>query len=294
MLSTFFYLLEEALKNLKENLFTASLASLVIGVSLSIFALFTVFFVNLDSRVEKWAERTHLIAYLEEPPTEEAAWIKKRIERIAGVKEARYVSKEEAFEAIKEELREYSSLLEGVGGGSLPASFEITLSLEHVNAGGLGSVMEKLEEIESVERMESGGQWAERFSSLLGFTKVIAFFAGIFLLAATVFIVSNTIRLAIYARREEIEVMEYLGATEGFVKLPFFIESGITGAAGGVISFAIVSVVRYAIELHVPPYLAFVVSSPVKPAVFAALLILAGVFTATIGCLASATRILKT
>ncbi|MBI5902278.1 MAG: FtsX-like permease family protein, partial [Deltaproteobacteria bacterium] len=145
-----------------------------------------------------------------------------------------------------------------------------------------------------VDEVQYSREWVEKFASLIRFMELAALVIGVFLAAATVFIVSNTVRLAVYARREEIEIMRLIGASDTYVKVPFFMEGVMQGVVGGLISFAVLAVGRYLILDNVPQYFRFALDVPFPaPAVFS-VLALSGVLMGVAGSLVTVGRFLKT
>ncbi|MDO8426893.1 MAG: hypothetical protein Q7T24_05205, partial [Deltaproteobacteria bacterium] len=120
-----------------------------------------------------------------------------------------------------------------------------------------------------------------------------ALIIGVFLAAATIFIISNTIRLTVYARKDEIEIMRLVGASTLFVKVPFFIEGALQGLLGGVLALVVLGAGRYLLLSNIPPYFSFVADVPFPAYVVFGLLVVAGVIMGVAGSLISMGRFLK-
>jgi cell division transport system permease protein len=288
------YMLGDAMRSLRANLLTALLSSVTVGFALAILAIFAVVIINLNGVVEIWGDRTHIVAYVKRgAEREDPGILRGTLTGLPGVKSAEYVSGARAFELLKEELEGQGGILEGIGSNSLPASFEIRMDGSHMTPEGVREAVEAVRALGWVEDVQYGADWVERFSSLLGFLEISALVVGVFLAAATLFIISNTIRLTVYARREEIEIMRYLGADDIFIKVPFFVEGMVEGFTGGLLALAMLLGGRYALEGSIPPYLGFVVDPPVEAAVFLVVLVAAGVSMGAVGSLVSLGRFLK-
>ncbi|MBI5599679.1 MAG: ABC transporter permease [Deltaproteobacteria bacterium] len=309
-----YYALTDALGNLRDNLVTSLLSALTVAFSLAIFTVFLVVFVNLNNIAATWGERTHVVAYVKEGiktgPSGTAGWpsgtaggppgaanwteaLKKTVEATPGVKDVTFISKEGALAALRAELKGHEGVLEGVAPDILPASFEIILDPSYVNPDGVRSVVERLRAIDGIFAVEYGAEWVERFSSFMRFMEIFTFVIGAFLAAATLFIISNTIRLTVYARRHEIEVMRYLGASGAFIKVPFLVEGMASGVMGGALSLGILFLGRYAAGRHIPQYFIFIIENPFPLWKLSGGLMMAGLLLGGAGSLVSLGRFLK-
>lgn len=287
------YFIKDALKSIRGNLATAVLTSFTLAFSLSIFTLFLLVFVNLNAALDSLGERTHIIAYVKDSSVPAVESVRREILSVPGVKAARYVSKEMALKELKEGLRAEERILEGIDSNPLPASFEITVTGTYRDPVLLRTVVENLKARQWAEEVEWGSEWARKFSSFLRFTEAAAFVVGAFLASATLFIITNTIRLTVYARRDEIEVLRLIGASEWFIRAPFFIEGVIEGFFGGAFALLIVAIVYALMLSSVPSYLLFVAEVPAPASIISAFVIASGVVMGALGSLVSMARFLK-
>jgi cell division transport system permease protein len=162
-------------------------------------------------------------------------------EKIHGwqeVQEVNYRSKDEALRILEEKMPDRKELLRGLPRNPLPASFEIRLKGEYRNSEGVQGLVKKLQGMPGVEDLQYGSEWLERFSAFMVLLKILGWTLGGLLLLATIFVISNTIRLNIFARREEIEIMRSVGATGMFIRAPFYIEGILQGLLGAVLALA--------------------------------------------------------
>ena len=294
--ATIYYTLGDTVRSIRANFMTAVLSSVTVGFALAIFALFAIALVNLDAVISKWGERTHVVVYTDRGSVEKAGPgpLRDALGGIAGVEDVRYVSSEEALELLKVELEGHGGLLEGIGADPLPASFEITLGEGYRTRAGLQGVVNKLQAMVWVEDVQYGLDWVEKLTGLLSFIKLAALLIGSFLAAAVLFIISNTIRLAVFVRGEEVEIMRYLGATDAFIKVPFFLEGVVQGVAGGALALVVVKAGTYVLAAGVPPYMSFVVEIPFSDWALLAVLMTTGAVLGAAGSLLSLGRFLKT
>jgi cell division transport system permease protein len=154
------------------------------------------------------------------------------IGRFEEVQEVGYRSKDEALKALEERLQGRQGLLRGLPRNPLPASLEIQLKPGYQNSLGAQRVVEKLRGVPEVEDWQFGSEWVEGFSAFVVLLQNLGLGLGGLLLLATIFVISNTIRLNIFARREEIEIMHSVGATGLFIRTPFYIEGVLQGILG--------------------------------------------------------------
>jgi cell division transport system permease protein len=288
------YTLTDALRSIRANLTTAILCSLTVGFALAIFSVFLIVFINLNVVLETWGDRTHIVVYIKEGAEKGGvAHLKAKVAKVPGVKSVQYVSRNEALKLLREELKGQEGILKGIGSNPLPSSFEIKVTETHRNPQGVKATVGRLKRMDWVEDVQYGAEWVEKFSGFLKFVELSALVVGVFLAAATLFIISNTIRLTVYARKEEIEVMRSLGATDMFIKVPFFIEGMVQGLVGGGLALGMLFLGRYVLTLKIPPYLGFVVANPVSAPALLTILAMAGVGIGMAGSLLSLGRFLK-
>ena len=132
-----------------------------------------------------------------------------------------------------------ASLLEGLDENPLPASLEITLTPESRSSEGLAMLVADLDGVRGIDELGYGTEWVEGYARAVALIRGIGIGIGVVLALATQLIVSNTIRLAVYARRDEIEILRLVGAGRSFVSIPFMVEGFVQGSLGGLIAVAL-------------------------------------------------------
>lgn len=233
------YFFSKALESIRQNPFVNVIAIGVIAISFLIFSTFLVLFNNLNSLLALWEEEVQIEVFLDDKLDEkEIEYVKKRIASIDSVKEITFVSKEEALSIFKESMAGMTSIIDDLNSNPLPASFKVMLNENSRGSDIVKLTAKNLSPIEGVNDVVYGQEWIERFSTTLAILRLTGLIIGAFLLMATIFIVSNTIKLTVYARKEELEITRLLGATDSFIRLPFFIEGILQGLAGSAISLA--------------------------------------------------------
>ena len=231
------YFISRALTNVRQNIFVNVVTVSTITLALLIVSLFLLVFVNLENAAESWSERVQVTVYFEHELTaQEQAALRGRIMAIPGAARIGYVSRDEALKRFATRLRGQETLLEGVRSDILPASFEISLKRANRDTQGVEAFVASLKRTPGITEVQYGEEWVRRFNTFLNFMRLVGALLGVFLVIAAVFIVSNTIKLTIYSRRDELEVMTLVGATRFFIKAPFLIEGVMQGAGGAMIA----------------------------------------------------------
>ncbi len=286
------YMLSDAVRSIRANLATTVFTSATLGFSLAILSIFFLVFTNINTALSGWGDRTQLVIYLKDsaPPPEK---LKGDVMAMDGVKSVRYISRKDAFEELRAGMKGHESVLDGVDSSTLPASLEVRLADAYGDPAKAESIAGEMKKRDWAEEVQYSRDWVENFSSFLRFLELGALFIGIFLVLATVFIISNTIRLAVYARKDEIEVLSLVGASDTYIKVPFFIEGVVQGVFGGAFAMCILAIARYVLASNIPPYFDFAVRMPASAPVVFGLLVAAGVVMGVAGTLISMGRFLK-
>lgn len=223
-----------ALRNMRQSPFLCGAAVGTVAVSLTILAFFALVVLNVQKLTAHWSKEVQVVAYLDELPREGQlqGWMAdiRSQPEVAGVT---FVSRQEAFQRFKKRLARDADLLDGLDPEILPASLEISLKEEHRSRQGVAAVVARLEQNRALSDLRYGQDWLERFESFVVLLRLAGAILGGFLLFATLFIVANTIKLTLYARRDELEIMTLVGGTPLFIKMPFLLEGALQGALGG-------------------------------------------------------------
>ena len=231
------FFLSRAITNIRQNVFVNVVTIGTITLALLIVSLFLLIYVNLESAAENWSERVQVTVYFDrELTSQEQTALREKITALSGVSRVSYVTRDEALKRFKSRLRGQETLLDGVRSEVLPTSFEIALKRAHRDTVSVENFVSALKRIPGISEVQYGEEWVRRFNSFLNFMRLLGALLGGFLVVAVVFIVSNTIKLTIYSRRDELEVMALVGATRFFIKAPFLLEGLIQGITGSIFS----------------------------------------------------------
>ncbi|MBW2469853.1 MAG: ABC transporter permease [Deltaproteobacteria bacterium] len=237
MLILFF---KRALEDFRNNRLLNLITLLTISLSILIVSTFILFFINTRDMMNFWKKGLRIMVYVKpEVVPSEMPEVGRQIKSLEGVKDIRFISKEAALRQLKSQMKRQASLFENLDKNPLPDAFETELDVKFQRWEKLEALATQIEALDAVQEVEYGQQWLGRFSQVFNlFTLAGYTMCGIFFMAA-VFIVANTIRLVIYSRRDEIEIMRLVGAAEHFIKVPFYFQGLMQGAAGAIIGLAI-------------------------------------------------------
>lgn len=218
----------------------AALAVVTIGVSLFLAGLFALLLSNMSGLLERFGREVRLTAYVDAGLGAEAERaLLARVSRTKGVERAEWISPDQALERFRSRLGGDPALLEGLEENPLPASIEVELDAAHRDSDGLARVRGALAALPGVGEVSHGHAWVAGYARTISLLRRAALALGAVLGVAALVIVTNTMRLAIYARRDEIEILMLVGATRTFVGIPFLLEGMVQGAAGGLVALAL-------------------------------------------------------
>ncbi len=236
------------------------------------------------------------MAYLyQDVPAEKIPEIQKKISGLYSVEDVRFISKEEAFDVLKQQMKRQSSLLENLKENPLPNAFEIRMIASSQTWEKVENLATLIKSIPQVEEVEYGQRWLARFSYIINLFKLSGYVLGILFSVASVFIVANTVRLVLYSRRDEIEIMRLVGASDRFIKVPFYIEGIILGALGGIVGLIVLFILFVSITSNIDQSItsgAFQIRF--FPYDVMLIILISSMFVGWLGCFLSLKHIIKT
>ena len=208
-----------------------------VAITLFIVGFFIIIVFDIQGVLSSIKNQVEIAVYLKDNVTDELkTYLENEIKGWDEISQVNFVSKDQALEKFKKE-NEGSEILKEIQGNPLPASFELELkSPEKVEQVALRFMDKDGNFIEGVDEVIYGQSYVQKLFSITAIVGTIAFLIIVVLLLAAIVLIFNTIRLAIHARRKEIEVMKLVGATNWFVRLPFLFEGFFEGFIGSVIS----------------------------------------------------------
>jgi len=244
-----FLLIRTALRGLQSSAMTSLAAVVTIAVTLVLAGSFALLVGNMRGMLERFGEDLQVTAYLESGLSlDEARLIAARVATVEGVHQVSLVTPEEAMSRFRQTAGA-AALLEGLDSNPLPASLEITLLPEHRTEQGVGVVEQALEGLPGISELAKGQEWVEGYTRATALLRFVATGLGAVLAISAMMIVANTIRLALYSRDDELEILSLVGASRTFIRVPFLLEGTIQGIAGGLLAVLLLYV---AFELFAP------------------------------------------
>lgn len=235
---SFGYLIKEGFKNLWRNRMM-SLASIgSVTATLIILGMIFVMILNINNFAE-WAKDQFdtIKVYLNDDVTDERIKdIKKEINQIIGINDIKFESKEDALEIMKQRWGKHGYLLEGLETNPLPNSYIVYLE----NIEDSEKIVKQLQSISGVEEVKFYKDVIDKLVSITNLVKIIGLTIIVILIAISIFIIGNTIKLTVFARKREINIMKYVGATNWFIRWPFFIEGTVLGLIGAGLGILII------------------------------------------------------
>lgn len=236
----FSYLLREALTNVLTNRTTTLVAVATTAFTFACVGVFLLLYVNLKAMAASLERDIQVLVYLEDGLGPGAtALLEQQLKSDRAVASLSYISKDQALAEFQKQFPADSHLLQGLGQNPLPASYVVTLAPAFRTSDGIKRWAERTRTISGVEQVQYSQDWIDTLGNLVRYIEVAAVIVGVILSAACVTIIANTIRLALYARREEIEILGMIGATKAFIRIPYVLEGAALGFAGSALSLVI-------------------------------------------------------
>ncbi|MCA9554562.1 MAG: permease-like cell division protein FtsX [Myxococcales bacterium] len=252
MLPKLRYVFMQAVSVSLRSLGVTAVAVATIAAALTVLAAFGVVVATLADVAERMGQEVEISAYLKRGTTPGAGFaLAEAVQAWPEVSGARYTSSEGALEAFRETLGGDASLLDGLPPDVLPASVEIRIAPEAWTRETVEALAARLEARDEVEEVRFGREAIEQVNGFLNFARLAAWVVGAAMCLGTILIVANTIRLTVYARRDEIEIMSLVGATPAFVRAPFVIEGALQGLMGGAVALGLLVLLQEGLRLGI-------------------------------------------
>ena len=229
------YLLGEGIRSIFRHGFMSFAAICVTVACLIIMGSFSLILYNLNMMVRELEQENEILVYVDESLNEaEAKSVGSRINMIDNVNRAEFVSREQALDNFIEN-QDDDSVFDGIDATTLRHRFVVTL----VDNSQMEKTVEAIRPIEGVADISAPYELEEGFRSLEHVLQIVSIAIIAILLVVTLFIISNTIKLAMLDRRDEIAIMKIVGATDAFIRLPFVVEGFVIGLVSAAIAFGL-------------------------------------------------------
>ncbi|WP_321532046.1 permease-like cell division protein FtsX [uncultured Desulfuromonas sp.] len=231
------YFIQRTIFSMKQSPLLCSATIGTVAIALMLLSFFTLIVLNVQNLTKQWSRDIQVVVYLDQVPSQSALeqWLEE-IQTYPEVESVTYVSQHEAFERFRVRLGQNKDLLEGLMPEILPAALEVSLKESARSREGTESLISLLKSNKEFHNFRYGQEWLDRYDAFIFLLQLTGSMAGGFLIFATLFIISNTIKLTIYARRDELEIMGLIGATPFFIKAPFMAEGAFQGTIGAILA----------------------------------------------------------
>lgn len=287
------YFIQEVFHSLRRNNWMTFASIGTVAVSLFVLGVFLILVLNMNRLAGMLESQVQISVYLEDHLTDrEKRQIGYDIESLQGIDSVTYVDRETAKERLKERLGDQKYLLDALSEDNpLPDAFEVTVTTPAVVESAAGAIAA----MQGVEEAKYGQDVIEHLFDITRLMRIFGFVLMGLLGGATLFIISNTIRLTVFARRKEIAIMKYVGATDWFIRWPFLLEGIVLGCIGGFIAAVALRSFYAAMAAKIYSTLAFFPLMPQYPFMnyVTLAILLAGIVIGAIGSVISLKRFLR-
>ncbi len=233
------YFTSKATASVKATPVVQLISVTTIAVSLMVLGVVVTLVLNVDLLADRWGQQVRIVAFLEADATPETLQeVEARVSTWDEVLTVNTRTREQAMMEFRAALGRDESLLDGIDPGLVPASVEVALHEDHRDPEAMGKVATRLRQLEGlgeVDHVDYGQDLVARLHGLRDFLRLGGLVVGVLVALAVVFIISNTVRLGLYARREELEIMQLVGATDRFIRAPFYLEGAFQGMVGALV-----------------------------------------------------------
>ena len=237
-INTINYFIVDALKSIKRNITVSFAAMLTVLVTFFVLGTFTLVGLNFNKTIEDVADKIEIKVYLQDDiKLVNQREVEIKLAEQEGVKAVTYESKDEAFTKLKKDLEGNSGMLEGYSLENNPLASSYIVTLE--DASYAGDVNKAVEDMTGVESITNQQELIEKISNVVDFVQILGVVLFFVFIGVSIFLIMNTIKLAVYSRRREVGIMKFVGATDWFIRWPFVIEGMIIGAVGSLLATAI-------------------------------------------------------
>lgn len=231
-MNRFCYLLKQGVKNIFTHGFMSFASITIIIACLLIMGSFSLLTLNIDAMIDEMQNQNNVLAYIDESLSEsEARALESKILAVDNVATAEFVTREEAMKNFESDYDE--NLFENIDPTVFRHRFVITLD----DLSLMKETQAALRNVKGVASVTAHVDYAEKFISFRNIVSIVSLILIVILIIVSLFIMTNTIKLATFGRREEIAIMKMVGATNAFIRLPFVIEGLVLGAVGGGIAY---------------------------------------------------------
>ncbi|WP_296097469.1 permease-like cell division protein FtsX [Dialister sp.] len=293
MFSSFGYFWKETFHSLFRNKFMAIASVLTVTLSMFILGVFLCAVLNINHMATYLESQVEMTVYLKDGlTTDQVMNVGKKLKAQPELKQISFKNKDQAFADFKKNLGDQQGILDAINGNPLPASY----STSFANPQALKNAAAIVAKYPEVDSVQYGQDIIEQLYKVAQVIRLGGIILIVFLAGAELFIISNTIRLTVFARRREIQIMKYVGATNGFIRWPFIFEGMVIGCIGsGIAAFILWEGYKVVLSELVSAGLVFIPMIPLWPFVgyLTAILLVAGIIIGILGSTISLRKYMK-
>lgn len=292
-LSTSEYFIKEVYTSFKRNIWMTLASIFTVVLSLFILGFFSIVILNLNKMADTLESQVQISVYLKDDLSqEEIDETKETLSKIEGLEDIKFTTREEAMKNFKERLGDQQFLLDALDDTNpLPDSFSLTVT----SPQQVKTIADTVVALDSVESASYSQDIINHLFNLTHLIRLIGVALIILLTGAAIFIISNTIRLTVFARRKEIAIMKYVGATDWFIRWPFLLEGICLGFIGGGLATIFLYIVYNQVTQEIYEAMAFFPLIPQHPFIdyISLAILVAGIIIGALGSTISLKRFLK-
>lgn len=292
-LNTSEYFIKEVYTSFKRNIWMTLASIFTVVLSLFILGFFSIVILNLNKMADTLESQVQISVYLKDDLSqEEIDETKETLSKIEGLQDIKFTTREEAMENFKERLGDQQFLLDALDDTNpLPDSFSLTVT----SPQQVKTIADTAAALDSVESASYSQDIINHLFNLTHLIRLIGVALIILLTGAAIFIISNTIRLTVFARRKEIAIMKYVGATDWFIRWPFLLEGICLGFIGGGLATIFLYIVYNQVTQEIYEAMAFFPLIPQHPFIdyISLAILVAGIIIGALGSTISLKRFLK-
>ena len=288
------YAIEEAVLSLRRGRQAGALSTATIALALFVLGAFLVVTANLERLATEWGSVAEMSVYLKDDLTQDQRRAIEGALALGDVIAAReYVSKTDALARFRQTFSDLTSTVETLGENPLPASYELRLRSGATVADSVDRLANRLRDTAGVADVRYDRQWLSRLLSIVTIVRRVGLGLGALLTLAAALTVANVVRLALYARRDELEIMQLVGAPTAYIRGPFVMEGVLQGGFGALIALVGLTLAFFVVRgRYLTPLASAVSLSSVRflPAEVCVLLVVGGMAVGCVGGIVAAWR----
>ncbi len=245
------YLTRESLAGFHRRKLTTGVTILIMSSALLVLALFVLVALNLGMMLERARANVDVRVFLVEGlDAGRTAALQHPFVAIPGIREARFISKDQALVELRRELGDDADVLEVLEENPLPASYHLELAAGHRSPEAVDAIADELRRWPEVEDVVFSRSWVAALGTWARLFRWGSLFVSVVVLVAAVFVISNTVRLTMASSRRVIEVQMLVGATDTFIRTPYLIEGMIHGFLAGALAMGVLMVGHRLLEVR--------------------------------------------